>query len=81
MSNKTQLMSIVDDQHDIMCLFRDALSQIGDSNVLGFTDSMLALEHFKLNRSNYTLVLSDFRMPTMNGMELLDESKSNQSIC
>jgi two-component system cell cycle sensor histidine kinase/response regulator CckA len=81
MSNKTQLLSIVDDEHDIMCLFRDALSQIGDSNVLGFTDSMLALEHFKLNRSNYTLVLSDFRMPTMNGLELLTIVKAiNPSV-
>ena len=81
MSNKIQLLSIVDDEHDIMCLFRDALSQIGDSNVLGFTDSMLALEHFKLNRSNYTLVLSDFRMPTMNGLELLTKVKAiNPSV-
>ena len=47
MSNKTQLLSIVDDEHDIMCLFRDALSQIGDSNVLGFTDSYASIGTFQ----------------------------------
>jgi DNA-binding NarL/FixJ family response regulator len=51
-------------------------SQIDGIQVFGFTDSVLALEHFKLNESTYTLVLSDFRMPTMNGIELLKEIKS-----
>lgn len=72
----TNLMSVVDDENDILTLFTQALSQIGDTDVLGFTDAALALEHFKLNQSNYTLVLSDFRMPTMNGLELLTKVKA-----
>jgi YesN/AraC family two-component response regulator len=59
-----------------MSLFRDALSQIEDVNVMGFTDSTLALEHFKLNHSNYSLILSDFRIPVMNGIQLLKQVKS-----
>jgi len=46
-----------------MSLLRDTLSQIEDVNVMGFADSTLALEHFKLNHSNYSLILSDFRIP------------------
>ena len=81
MSNKTQLLSIVDDEYDIMCLFRDALSQIEDTNVIGFNDSMQALEHFKQNQSNYGLILSDFRMPNIDGMELLKKVKTiNPSV-
>ncbi len=38
MSNITQLISVVDDERDIMSLFTDALSQIGDASVFGFID-------------------------------------------
>jgi DNA-binding NtrC family response regulator len=81
MSNKTQYLSVVDDEHDIMCLFRDALSQIRDTNVCGFIDSTQALEHFKLNQLDYSLILSDYRMPTMDGIELLKKVKAiNPSV-
>jgi CheY-like chemotaxis protein len=76
MSKKTQFLAVVDDEPDIMCLFREALSQVGDANVVGFTDSTLALQHFKLNQSNYRLILSDYRMPAMDGIELLKKVKS-----
>jgi DNA-binding NtrC family response regulator len=81
MSNTTQLISVVDDERDIMSLFTDALSQIGDASVFGFIDSTLALEHFKLHQLDYSLILSDYRMPTMNGMELLKKVKAiNPSV-
>jgi len=44
-SDKTQFISVVDDELDIMTLFRDALSQLQDVEVFGFTNSPLALEH------------------------------------
>jgi CheY-like chemotaxis protein len=81
MSNNTQLMSVVDDEHDIMSLFTDALSEIGDASVFGFIDSTLALEHFKLHQLDYSLILTDYRMPTMDGIELLTKVKAiNPSI-
>ena len=81
MSNKTQLMSVVDDEHDIMSLFTDALSEIGDASVFGFIDSTLALEHFKLHQLDYSLILSDYRMPTIDGIELLKKVKAvNPSV-
>ena len=74
-------MSVVDDEHDIMSLFSDALSELGDASVFGFIDSTLALEHFKLHQLDYSLILSDYRMPTMNGMELLKKVKAiNPSV-
>lgn len=69
-------MSVIDDESDILTLFTQALSQLRKTDVVGFSDSSLALEHFKLNQSNYSLVLSDFRMPTMNGLELLTKVKA-----
>ena len=49
--------------------------------VFTFTDPLLALEHFQMNDRTYVLVISDFRMPGLNGMELLKKMKeSNKSV-
>ena len=81
MTTNTKLMSVVDDEQDIMSLFSDALSEIEDASVFGFIDSTLALEHFKLHQSDYSLIISDYRMPTMDGIELLKKVKAvNPSV-
>ncbi|HJS69068.1 MAG TPA: response regulator [Nitrososphaera sp.] len=63
-----QSILIVDDEMDIVVIFRQALSKYGYT-VFGFTDPTLALEHFRSNAKNYALVISDVRMPHMNGFE------------
>jgi DNA-binding response OmpR family regulator len=39
---------VLDDERDLVSLFKDALESIG-YHVYGFTDPLLALEHFTLN--------------------------------
>ncbi|MDW0139036.1 MAG: response regulator [Nitrososphaeraceae archaeon] len=73
--SKTKLMAIVDDEDDIVKLFRDALGTINGITVFTFTDPVMALEHFKLNKENYVLVISDLRMPGLTGTELIKELK------
>jgi DNA-binding NtrC family response regulator len=65
---------VLDDDSDINNIIKLALQNHG-YNVLGFTDPVLALEHFKLNHSTYSLVLSDLRMPVMNGFEFVRKVK------
>ncbi len=36
---------------------------------------MIALEHFTANKEIYALVISDLRMPNLNGLELLKKVK------
>jgi DNA-binding NtrC family response regulator len=69
-------MAVVDDEEDIVLLFRDALSHIEGIDVFGFTDSTLAFEHFRMNQSQYALVLSDYRIPVINRLELLKKVKA-----
>ena len=68
-------VAIIDDEVDLACLFKEALSQIDGVQVFAFTDPLLALEHFQTNHQNYRVVISDYRMPTMTGMELLSTVK------
>jgi len=67
---------VLDDEADIAYLFRDALSIIKGVDVFAFTDPVLALEHFQINHRNYKCVITDFRMPIMNGAQFLDKVKA-----
>ena len=79
--SKSKLVAIVDDEDDIAKLFRDALGTINGITIFAFTDPVMALEHFKLNKENYVLVISDLRMPGLTGTELIKElKKSNRFI-
>ena len=69
------MVSIVDDDPDIILLFRDALKTISGITIFTFTDPILALEHFQVNEHAYVLVISDFKMPGLNGMEFLKKIK------
>jgi DNA-binding NtrC family response regulator len=44
-------------------------------SVVSFNDSVLALKHFKKNKGNYRLVIADWRMPKLDGLELLNKVK------
>jgi DNA-binding NtrC family response regulator len=75
-SADNKIVSIVDDEIDVTELFQDALcNNIDDITVVAFNDSIIALEHFTENRENYALVISDLRMPNLNGLELLKKIK------
>ena len=75
MGNKKGLVAIVDDELDIAHLFRDALQTTNGFTIFAFTDPKVAFEHFALNREDYTLIISDLRMPSINGMELIKKIK------
>jgi response regulator RpfG family c-di-GMP phosphodiesterase len=76
MSDNQRIVSIVDDEIDITKLFQEALcSNIDGISVVSFNDTALALEHYVQNKQNYALIISDMRMPTMTGLELLKKVK------
>ena len=68
-------MAIIDDESDIVNLLHDALSKIGGLSIFTFTDPMAALEHFKINKGAYALLISDLRMPGISGTDLVYKIK------
>lgn len=77
---KRRLVAIVDDEEDITILFSDALKNIEGISLITFNDPRIALEHFKSYFDECALVISDFRMPEINGMELLKKVKESNSL-
>jgi two-component system, cell cycle response regulator CpdR len=65
---------VIDDDLEISNLLKMALQKQG-YGVFGFTNPILALEHFKVNSHACDLVISDLRMPGMNGFQLLKHIK------
>jgi CheY-like chemotaxis protein len=76
LNNKSIL--VLDDEFDIVALIKQSL-QKGGLHVYAFTDALLALEHFRLNCKHYILVLSDVRMPGMDGFEFVRKLKEINS--
>jgi DNA-binding NtrC family response regulator len=75
LNKSSKLVAIIDDELDITVLFRDALRGISRISIFTFTNPIMALEHFKINRKDYRLIVSDLRMPGINGIELLKRVK------
>jgi response regulator RpfG family c-di-GMP phosphodiesterase len=65
---------LLDDEFDIVNVFKQGLERRG-FQVFAFTDPLIALEHFYTNSKKYGLVISDLRMPRMNGYEFIKRVK------
>ena len=66
---------VLDDDFDLATLVKKILQKDGFKNVFAFTDPLLALEHFKINHNDYSLIISDIRMPVMNGFQFVREAR------
>jgi len=76
-SANNRIVSIVDDDLGITIFFHEALRSIPGITIFTFTDPILALEHFQEKGYAYVAVISDFKMPGLNGMEFLKKIKDS----
>ena len=65
---------VVDDHEDIADLVKGHLLKDGYS-VHEFYDPLMALDYFRQNPKKIALVITDVRMPSMNGIELVSRIK------
>lgn len=63
---------LVEDEKDLVDLFMEAL-EVEGFEVCGFAESIEAYEHVKKNPEKYGLVISDYRMPNLNGNDLCNK--------
>lgn len=80
--NITKNVLIVDDYKTMLRVIRNLLGQVGFKNVDEATDGSMALE--MMNKKKYDIVISDWNMEPMTGLELLKavraQSDGNQKI-
>ncbi len=72
-TNKHHIV-IIDDEVDLLMVYKRALEMSG-LVVSAFADTLNALDEFRANHSKYHLVITDIRMPNMNGYKLINQIK------
>ena len=60
-------IAIVDDEAELVNLYSEAL-QMSGYEVCSFSDPILAYEHIRDNPDKYSLIITDYRMPLMDGL-------------
>jgi two-component system, chemotaxis family, chemotaxis protein CheY len=69
---------IVDDYKTMLRIIRNLLRQLGFANVDEASDGATALQ--KLRRGEFNLVISDWNMEPMTGLQLLKEVRSDAKL-
>jgi len=77
MDKNTQVL-IVDDYKTMLRIIRNLLKQLGFENVDEATDGQDPLT--KLRRGNFGLVISDWNMAPMTGLDLLKEVRADPRL-
>ena len=75
MPTENKIVNVVDEESSTARLFHYTLCTIKGIDVFQFTDSINALEHLKLHKGDYLVMISDLRMPVVNAVQLLKTVK------
>lgn len=71
---KNSMILIVDDEQMVTSAFKTLFKLEGYSNCKSFNNPVEAVEFLKENKPD--IIISDFIMPEMNGLEFLSEAKN-----
>jgi len=71
---RAKCIMVLDDEHDAVTTFERVL-RLNGYHVLGFTNSCEAFEHLRQHPTQFDLVISDIRMPFMDGIEFAKRVK------
>ncbi|MGD9946938.1 MAG: ATP-binding protein [Desulfobulbus sp.] len=65
----------VDDEEPLMTMGCQILTSLG-YKATGFTDPVQCLDELRRNHRQYQLIISDFNMPKLNGLALLEQTRA-----
>ena len=69
---------LVDDEKDILDLFSEYLTSNG-FNTISFDNPVKAIKYFYQNPNNCSLVITDYKMPQMSGIDLIKKIKEKDT--
>ena len=78
MPDKNMKILIVDDFSTMRRIIRNILKQLKFINVEEAVDGNVAFE--KLKEADYDLLITDWNMPNMTGLDLLKEIRANEKL-
>ena len=76
--DKNMNVLIVDDYKTMLRIIRNLLKQLGFNNVDEATDGSMALQMLRVG--NYGLIISDWNMEPMTGLQLLREVRADAKL-
>jgi response regulator RpfG family c-di-GMP phosphodiesterase len=79
-NNNDYYILLVDDEKDILDLFSEYLIS-NRFNIISFQNPIEALNYFYQNVSNCSLVIADYKMPQMSGLDLIKEIREKDTTC
>ena len=77
-NNTDNYILLVDDEKDVLALFDEYLTASG-FNIISFDNPVKALEYFYENTNNCSVVITDYRMPEMSGLEFLKKIREKDT--
>ena len=79
-NNNDFYILLVDDEKDILDLFSEFLTSNG-FNTISFDNPVKAIKYFYQNLNNCSLVITDYKMPQMYGIDLIKKIKEIDTNC
>ena len=76
--DKNMPILVVDDFSTMRRILKTCLNQLGFSNITEAEDGKVALD--KMNAGSFKLVISDWNMPNMMGIDLLKAVRSDEKL-
>ena len=79
-NNNDNYILLVDDEKDILDLFTEYLSS-NWFKTISFQNPKAALNYFYQNQSNCSIVITDYKMPQMSGIDLIKKIREKDTNC
>ena len=77
-NNNDFYILLIDDEKDILDLFSEYLKSNG-VNTIPFDNPVKAIKYFYQNPNNCSLVITDYKMPQMSGIDLIKKIKEKDT--